>query len=63
LRVNPNIRVVWDKAIHLVDRDPALMVVFQFEFSAVATTRKIGAEFELDLAASLFHLVRSREPD
>ncbi len=37
------------------------MIIFENEFPVAATTGKIGREVDLDLAASLFHLVRAWE--
>src|SRR5882672_5434736 len=48
LLYDPDIRVARDYTIHLICRDPALVVVFKRECSATAAPRQIGVELEPD---------------
>jgi hypothetical protein len=48
LRNNPNIRIARDQTIHLVGRDPALVMVFENKCAAVAADRQIGAKLNPD---------------
>jgi hypothetical protein len=49
--------ISWDEAIHLVGRNPALMMVFESQFSVAAAAGQNSVEVKLDLASSLPHLI------
>ncbi len=55
-------RISRDEAIHLVGRNPALVMVFESQFSVATAAGQNSIEVELDLASSLPHLVHRGKP-
>ncbi len=49
------------QAIHLIDRDTALVMVLEDQFSGASAGGQGSVEVELDLAPSFLHLVHSRK--